>query len=98
MTLANVDVKDLLAFRQALTRRSIMLDVADVVSFEVHEEWAELLLDCVQSEQIPGYARVSIEQALRADKELWHKIAGSCRDGVRRSPAADRPVGKALQM
>jgi len=31
-TLANIDVKDLLTFRQALTRRSIMLDVADIVS------------------------------------------------------------------
>jgi hypothetical protein len=37
LTLANADVKDLLSFRQALTRRSIMLDVADIVSFEAHE-------------------------------------------------------------
>ena len=97
LTLANVDLKDLLAFRQALTRRSIMMDVADITSFEAHEDWADLLLECVQAEQIPGFNRVSLEQALRADKEIWHRIAGTCRDGVRRSSAGDRPVQNALQ-
>jgi hypothetical protein len=82
LTLANVEMKDLLAFRQALTRRSIMLDVADITSFEAHEDWADLWLECVQAEQIPGFNRISIEQALRADKEIWHRIARTCRDGV----------------
>ena len=68
------------------------------MSFEAHEEWADLLLECVQSEQVPGYARVSVEQALRADKELWLKITGSCRDGVRRSAIGARPVETALQV
>jgi len=98
LNLATVDIKDLLAFRQALTRRSITLDVADIVAFEAHEEWADLLLECTQVEQVPGYARVSLEQALRADKELWQRIAGSCRDGVRRTAIGARPVELAIQV
>ena len=50
---------DHLMFRQALTRRSLALEVAGVCSFTVHELWASALLAAVQRDAAPGFTRVT---------------------------------------
>lgn len=90
-------VQDLLAFRQAMVRRSAAFDISGVCTFEVMELWADVLLSAMQSPQIPGFSKVTLEQAQRADKELFRRVAGLCRGGVRPSADGGLPVETAIK-
>lgn len=92
-----VELGDLMAFRQALTRRSIVLEIAQLVKFEVHELWAEVLVAAVQLRPLQGFRPVDMAQCLRADDELWVRLASRCREGVRQLPSGEWPLEVALK-
>ena len=77
-------------------RRGVVLDMADLVRIEVHEGWAKSLLAALQADPIPGFSKVSLEQVLRADHELWNLMAGRCATGVRRAGSLVPPMEKAM--
>eukprot|EP00973_Karenia_brevis_P011589 1569525-Karenia_brevis.AAC.1 len=56
---------------QALRRRAVALEVAKLMSWEVHEEIIEVYFDKLAEEQIEGYEKVTAQQINKADVFLF---------------------------
>ena len=54
-----------------MQRRGLAFDQCRLIEHDTHNTWLSLLLQQMTKEAPPGYARVSMEQALRADKEVF---------------------------
>ena len=67
----------------ALRRRSLAMDLANLMSFETHELWVGTLMDVITQDPPPGYERAGLNQVRFADQEIWKRAAQECRDGVR---------------
>ena len=74
-----VDVSSELRVAQALTRRGVALEMCGVCSFSEHESYARALLAHVHRPAPPGYQSPTLDQALRADRELWIRISETVR-------------------
>ena len=87
-------LSDFLTFRQALTRRGLALEVADLLPFAIHELWANMLVGRLQEDVPAGFSRVTMDQAIKADRALWDKLSSTCRAGVRRGSDGKLPLEK----
>ena len=85
------DTSSDLLFRQAFTRRSLGFDQANLVDFERHEEWAEKLFTARFREPPQGYCKVSHQQMLNADAQLFVRLAELTRSGTQ-AVATGRPL------
>ena len=73
------------------------MDQAGFISFDEMEAWHDQLFEAYESEPPPGYAWVSAEQMLNADKKLFAEVSRACSSGVKISSSGDRPVEEALK-
>ena len=64
-----------LQFQWALQRRGLAYDQCALISYEEHEVWVQQLLSQLTKEPPPGFAKISINQAIRADRELFTIMA-----------------------
>ena len=71
----------------AFTRRALAYDQANLVDFVKLNSWTEARL----VDPPPGYARITQNQIIQADRKLWVKIAELARDGVQ-IKANGRPI------
>ena len=94
--LAQCSLSGDLKLRNALQRRAIAYDIANVATFAVLEKWANTLFERLQQEPPSGYKYVSHEQLLRADKALWLKVAEDTRSNVQ-SKGGVKPVDEAIE-
>ncbi|CAE7248244.1 unnamed protein product [Symbiodinium sp. CCMP2592] len=69
------DVSDPLRFQWAMMRRGIAFDNCHLLSWEVHQRWVQKMLDCLSATPPPSYSPVSLNQCMRADKELFLLLA-----------------------
>ena len=76
----------------ALRRRAVAFEMSDVASFDSLEVLTNVLLAELHRVPPPGYAKVSLDQLARADKEVFKLLAERCRSGVRRGPDGLRPL------
>lgn len=81
-SVAECSIQGDIRLRAAFTRRSLAYDLANVASFQIMEEWSQLLFDRVCQEPPAGYRYISTEQIITADRKLWVKIAESTRANV----------------
>ena len=79
---------------QALRRTGLAYDFADLVSYEVHQEWVDWLFQEMSKEPVKGFQRTQLAQILRADKAAWLHLADTVRD-IRPSAGA-RPLDMAF--
>jgi sRNA-binding protein len=84
----NVDTGNEIKVYWALSRRAIAMDQCGLISYSVQMLWVQSLMEAMAEESPPGYAKVNIAQALRADKELFTMLA-------RRLPGPYRATGTA---
>ena len=70
---------------QALTRRSLAMDQANVVSFTKMQAWVDKLVKCRTDEPPPGYASPSLRQIMLADQKLFIELADRTRSGIQSS-------------
>ena len=76
--------------RLALVRRGLALDQANILDYLEHDRWVERLFDCKVSSQPDGYAKISMQQLINADRKLFVKLAELTRSGVQLT-ATGRP-------
>ncbi|CAE7235845.1 unnamed protein product [Symbiodinium sp. CCMP2592] len=69
------DVSDPLRFQWAMMRRGIAFDNCHLLSWDVHQRWIQKMLDCLSATPPPSYSPVSLNQCMRADKELFLLLA-----------------------
>ena len=88
---ASADLGSDLLLQCALRRRSIAFGMADLASYESMELVMDLFLRELMRAPPPGFSKVTLDQLLRADRELFFKLGHRCRTGVRRMPDGRRP-------
>eukprot|EP00973_Karenia_brevis_P068895 9578447-Karenia_brevis.AAC.1 len=69
------DVSTLTRLRFAWQRRGIALQVGKLMSFKMHEEIVDWFQREIDRDPPPGFSRVSLEQVLQADKEIFTRAA-----------------------
>eukprot|EP00435_Cladocopium_sp_Y103_P069652 s1948_g33.t1 len=69
------DTANELLMQWAMQRRGLAFDQCKLMSNDVHDKWIQTLLTQLTRESPPGYAKVRMEQILRADKELFTVMA-----------------------
>ena len=86
------DVSTVYKLRLCFQRRSLALDQMDLMSYQFSEDYHEHLFDLMQQQVPPGYAAISVNQVLNADKMIWTYLASHCRTGVSRRPDGSLPM------
>ena len=90
------DTSTELKLKNALLRRALAYDQCSLISYEYHEQWIAKIFSKLSEEQPVGYAMISIEQILRADKKLFVKMSEECRAGIVGLPGMPRPLDQSL--
>ena len=81
-----ISVASDLALYQAMQRRSLALDLTNLVSYEVMRSWTDRLFALYSQPPAPGFQKISQTQLLRADRQslctagrvaYWTSQAGS---------------------
>eukprot|EP00971_Amphidinium_carterae_P297564 5912062-Amphidinium_carterae.1 len=65
------DLSTELRVLQALHRRGAAADIGGVLTFEVHDKLAQVLIKELTRMPPPGYQKVTLDQIARADLEAW---------------------------
>ena len=82
--------------REAYRRKALAMDMANLVSYTVAEEWHSYLFMAIQRETPKGFKNVSLSQIIAADKRLWVLLSDMTRGAVVGTPGAPKPCD--LQM
>ena len=64
-----------LQFQQALTRRAIAYDFSQLISFDISRRYCDKLLRHLDRDPPPGYTATSLGQLIKADQQVWAKLA-----------------------
>ena len=91
------DTSGELKLKQALTRRSLAMHQTGLASFEILEEWNNLLFSTILREPPSGYQYVSIQQILAADKFYWTRVAQETRGQLQIVAGAPPPLDLKLK-
>ena len=70
-----VDLPDTLSLTQAMTRRSLALDLVGAATFSRAEAWNRVLVQHLQRPPPPGFKFMDTAQLLRADRAGWLHMA-----------------------
>ena len=77
----------------ALRRRGLAFHFADLMSWRVHERYIASLMDRMAMDPPPGYARTSLTQVLRADRQAFMtamtEVTSFARDPAGKLPLDD---------
>ena len=76
-------------------RRAIAYDFANLISFTAHERYTASLMHHLSMEPPPNFQRTTIDQILRADREVWLYVSRSV-DNIRPTPGGPRPLDAEL--
>ena len=76
----------------ALRRRGVAYEVAQAMSFEVHERVINFLFFELKKEPMEGFAAVSLQQLAAADRELHVRLAERTRAGLVPGPNGELPL------
>eukprot|EP00973_Karenia_brevis_P055585 7728889-Karenia_brevis.AAC.1 len=66
------------------------------MTFTVHEKVVDMLIESYMRTPPPGYAKISIDQVQRADKEIFRRLMEVTRAGIVVNAAGDLPCDLAL--
>ena len=86
-----------LRVHQAMVRRGLALEMSNLGTYAVHEKVMRYLMNHLNKPAPPGYKPASIDAILRADKELWTRVADQVRSDLRADRNGEMPVDVALQ-
>ena len=81
----------------AYQRRGTALEQADVMQYEVHEALHQRLVHALMKPSEPGFAKISPDQLIAADRKAWALLAEETRNGIRRTGSLERPCDIAMR-
>ena len=89
---ANTELK----LRACWQRRNLAMDLAGLASFEVVEGWVQFLFLQLLREQPRGFAKISLQQILDCDKQLFtlasHRTMGNLQKGADEAKPLDTTI------
>ena len=90
-TIPSESIYTSLQFQQAMTRRAIAYDFAELISFDVSRRYSDMLLRHLTREPPPGYHATTLAQLIKADQHVWAKMSEAGSE-IRRNAAGDLPL------
>ena len=69
------DYSSTIQLQWCLQRRALALDQVRLSSWECQNKWVNQLLTTLNTPPPPGHSRLSLEQLVKADKQLWTELA-----------------------
>ena len=95
---AEINISSDLALYQALQRRTLALDLAGLVSYNVMRKWIDRLFALYSQSPAPGFQKVTQAQLLRADRQAFVRLSeqfvGSLKTYSGQGKPLDSLVGK----
>ena len=64
-----------LKYQWCMMRRGLAFDQCRVLSWEIHQQWLNYMLNLLGRQPNPGFQSIKLEQLVRADRELWTILA-----------------------
>lgn len=89
--------QDMFRIRQALLRRSLAYDQAGIIRFPTMEFWHSYLFEALQREAPPGHKKISLNQILLADRQLFTRMIETCRHGLSDTGSGSLPADVAMK-
>jgi hypothetical protein len=86
-----------LRLKNAFIRRGLAFDQAQVMAFGTHEKLVALLFTEYMREPPIGFRKVSQDQMMRADREVFRRLQELTRKGIRPASDGARPIDAAMQ-
>ena len=74
-----------------LQRRALALDQVRLSSWECQSKWINQLLTTLNTPPPPGHAKISMEQLIKADKQLWTELSKAYTGTVVAAAGTDEP-------
>ena len=90
------DLGNELRVHHAFIRRGLALHMANLATYSVHEKVMREFMQHLTRPAPPGFRAPTIESVLRADKELWTRVADQVRSNLRPDKDDKLPVDAAL--
>jgi hypothetical protein len=85
-----------LKLQQALFRRGVACEIAQLMTYSAHDKIVQLLLRELHQEVPPGYKAISYAQILRADVMIFRRMAELTRGGLDPDERGELPTDKAV--
>ena len=85
---ANTELK----LRAAWQRKNLAMDLAGLASFEVTEAWVMFLFNHLGREQPKGFSRVSLQQLLDTDRQMYTLAAHKTMGSLQSKPGEKKPL------
>eukprot|EP00435_Cladocopium_sp_Y103_P000779 s5414_g1.t1 len=92
-----VDNNTELQLQWSLQRRGIALDQCRLIDWDVHQRWVQYLLGLLSKPAPEGYAKIKMDQVIRADKELFMIMAEDHQQTDERLTDVPSPMNVAFQ-
>ena len=86
-----------LKLRAALQRRSLAMDLAGIASYDVIEPWVQFLFSQLLRDQPRGFSRVTLQQLIDCDKQLFIMASHQTLGKLQSSPASGKPLDGAIK-
>ena len=86
-----VDCSSTVQLQWCLQRRALALDQVRLSSWECQSKWINQLLTILNTPPPPGHARITLEQLIKADKQLWTELARKFTGAVVAATGANEP-------
>ena len=91
------DVTSELHVKYCLTRRGLAMEQANLLSYENHDAWCEMLFHRRMTEPPPGYSKVTFKQLQLADAKLFVVLGEATRSGIKINAAGKRPCDEKFE-
>ena len=92
-----VDTSTDLQLQWALQRRGLAFDQCSLMSYEEHEIWVQQLLGHLTRDAPAGFARVSVGQVIRADREIFTLMAQEIQTTLQPDQRGNMPMETKLK-
>lgn len=86
-----------LQWQWAMMRRGIALDQCGLINWDTHQLWTQQLLTLLTKDVPAGYAKLTLDQLVKADKELFTIMAQELQITDKRLTATPAPMDESMR-
>ena len=86
-----------LRVHQAMIRRGLALEMSNLGTYATHEKVMRQFMGHLSRPPPPGYKAATVDAIMRADKELWTRVADQVRSDLRADRNGNLPMDLALE-
>ena len=89
---ASCEANSELKLRAAWQRRNLAMDLAGLATFDVFEGWVQFLFQQLLKEQPRGFSKISLQQILDCDRNLFVLAAHESMGNLSSNPGDEKPL------